>query len=161
METKELKIIPPEGYEIDKANSNLQKIVFKPTKKEELTYRDIAAKLFRSNKSFVANDILSCYPYGADYTNNPTLCTSRGQAQKLLAINKLMNTAKYLNENWIPDWSRKGPKFYFRIEIGEIIIGTAYSTLSSAVYFKTAELAERAKKILGEEVIKLALSTDW
>ena len=46
METKELKINIPEGYEIDKENSTLECIKFKPIKKY-ITYKDICAELFK------------------------------------------------------------------------------------------------------------------
>ena len=45
METKEIKINVPEGYEIDKENSTFECIKFKPIKKE-LTYEDVAEELF-------------------------------------------------------------------------------------------------------------------
>lgn len=48
METKELKIQAPEGYEIDKENSTLECIKFKPIKKN-ITYKDICNTLFAKN----------------------------------------------------------------------------------------------------------------
>lgn len=45
METKELKIQAPEGYEIDKENSTFECIKFKPIKKD-ITYEDICNNLF-------------------------------------------------------------------------------------------------------------------
>lgn len=40
METKELKIQVPKGYEIDKENSTFELIKFKPIKKY-ITYKDV------------------------------------------------------------------------------------------------------------------------
>ena len=48
METKEIKINIPEGYEMDKENSTFECIKFKPIKKE-LTYEDVAEELFSKN----------------------------------------------------------------------------------------------------------------
>ena len=44
METKELKIIPPERYEIDKENSTFECIKFKPIVKR---WRDNKDELFK------------------------------------------------------------------------------------------------------------------
>ncbi len=45
METKELKIQVPDGYEIDKENSTFECVKFKTIKKD-ITYDDICNNLF-------------------------------------------------------------------------------------------------------------------
>ena len=45
METKEVKINIPEGYEIDKENSTFECIKFKSSK-EYTTYKDVCVNLF-------------------------------------------------------------------------------------------------------------------
>lgn len=49
METKEVKIQIPEGYEIDKENSTFECIKFKSIKKN-ITYEDVCNKLFSKDK---------------------------------------------------------------------------------------------------------------
>lgn len=51
METKELKIEIPKGYEIDKENSTFERIVFKPIKKD-ITYEDVCNTLFKNNVGY-------------------------------------------------------------------------------------------------------------
>lgn len=51
METKEIKIQIPEGYEIDKENSTFDYIKLKPIKKN-ITYEDICEYLFKNKNSF-------------------------------------------------------------------------------------------------------------
>lgn len=47
METKEIKINIPEGYEIDKENSTFECIKFKPKKDiSNLTYEKVCRRLF-------------------------------------------------------------------------------------------------------------------
>ena len=90
--------------------------------------------------------------------------TSRKQLEKLLAINMLMNVAKYRNDGWQPDWSKEEEgKYYIQIENVSKNLGIDCTGLfnSAIVYFKSEELAEQAIEILGEETIKLALSTDY
>ena len=76
METKELKIQAPEGYEIDKENSTFERIKFKPIKKD-ITYRDVCKNLY------------------SIYDKNNT--TTRTQLERLLALNQLLNIATYYN----------------------------------------------------------------
>lgn len=166
MDSKNLTIIPPEGME---AYQEGNEIKFRPIEKK-LTYNDIAKKLFKNKiayypdaycniKSIDATDV-SCYD-----ANN---CTSEKQLKKLLAINQLMNVAKYLNGDWQPDWDNKNKikyKYYLYIDYpgNKIGIGIAYlaSCCSDSIYFKSEKLAQQAIDILGEETIKLALCTDW
>lgn len=167
METKEVKIQVPEGYEIDKENSTFELIKFKPIKKV-LTYEDVAEELFKDKKGYYTNKFGTILPdvlYDSQYLyiNN---CTSEKQVQKLLAINKLMNVARYLNGDWQPNWGNNDGheyKYYLFIDYPGNKIEIAYivSCCSDGIYFKSEELAQQAIGILGEETIKLALSTDW
>lgn len=161
MEEKELKIQIPEGYEIDKENSTFECIKFK---KKELTYNDIAEKLFKENYAFFINSYGQIEgTYIKDAYLAPNNYTSKKQAEKLLAINKLINVAKYLNGDWTPDWNDCGQnKYYLYLSNStNIYVSIVTSMSSNIVYFETRELAEKAIKILGEETIKLALSTDY
>lgn len=98
METKEVKIQVPEGYEIDKENSTFECVKFKPIKKD-ITYKDICNKLFIKNKigfyitdsGITDSNIINCY---AENKNN---ATNRKQLEKLLALNQLLNIAEYYN----------------------------------------------------------------
>lgn len=160
MEEKVLKIEIPEGYEIDKERSTFEKIVFKLKPKKE-SYLDISKELFYQKRAFYFSKfggITSAVICDGAYCD-PNNCTSEKQLRKLLAINQLMNTAKYLNGDWKP-----GQNYYkYTIVItrdNKVSIGATHLN-NEIVYFKTEELAKKAIEILGEETIKLALSTDW
>ena len=96
METKEIKINVPEGYEIDKENSTFECIKFKPIKKE-LTYEDMAEELF-SDIGFYIISNGGIIPFdktvGKDDKNN---ATNKNQLERLLALNQLLNIAEYYN----------------------------------------------------------------
>lgn len=155
---KEMKIIPPEGYEIDKENSTFEKIVFKKIE-EKLTYEKIAEKLFQCKKHYyIADD------GGIMGTSIGWLCPNAAptehQLKRLLAINKLMNVAYYFNDGWEPDWNDiEQEKFYIYYSNVSKTIEIDYNCVcnSGEVYFKSRELAGQAIQILGEETIKLAL----
>ena len=98
METKELKIQTPEGYEIDKENSTLECIKFKPIKKY-ITYKDICNTLFTKEQGFfisTSGDIeKEMFDYYVAIEKNNA--TNRKQLEKVLALNQLFNIATYYN----------------------------------------------------------------
>lgn len=160
MNTKEIKITVPEGYEIDKENSTFECIKFK---KKGLTYEDVAEKLFKDKKTYFICEqgnieiFTPASVVGASYANN---ATSEKQLQRLLAINKLMNVAEYLNGDWKPDWKNSNYSKWYIIwnhRLDKFIIDSAQLLQSNNVYFKTPDLALQAIEILGEEEVKLAL----
>lgn len=97
METKEIKINVPEGYEIDEENSTFECIKFKLIKKV-LTYKDMAEELFNNIYYFInkRGKIDSIREFDArDDKNN---ATHRKQLERLLALNQLLNIAEYYNK---------------------------------------------------------------
>lgn len=156
---KELKIEVPQGYEIDKENSTFEKIVFKKVE-EKLTYEKIADKLFQYKNHYYTTEtgiIIKCSPIG---WQRPNVAPTEHQLQRLLATNKLMNVAYYLNDDWKPDWEDENAYKYFLYynhENKKIAIDCNCITQKSSVYFKSEKLTEQAIEILGEETIKLAL----
>ena len=110
------------------------------------------------NKTYYIDSLsnISICNSGTIYYNNKINCTSEKQVRKLLAINKLMNVAKYLNGDWEPDFKKGGPKFFIYInDKNNIDISANYMLIKHFVYFRTKELAKQAIDILGEETIHL------
>ena len=97
MNTKEIKITVPEGYEIDKENSTFECIKFK--KKKGLTYDDVAKALFKGKMTKYFN-ALGEIKEGAMYSEYacPSNVVNATQAERIYAFNKLMNVANYLNK---------------------------------------------------------------
>ena len=104
METKNLTIKVPKGYEIDKENSTFECIKFKPIKKD-ITYQNVGEKIF-SNNVFYINyngeiDYYNQKEYPKDYNchyydkNN---ATNKKQLKRVLALNQLLNIAEYYNQ---------------------------------------------------------------
>lgn len=99
METKELKVQAPEGYEIDAENSTFECIKFKPIKKD-ITYEDVCNKLFERNSGYYINqygkiDSFCLASYKFDANNAP----NNKQLKRLLALNQLLNITEYYNNN--------------------------------------------------------------
>lgn len=97
METKEIKINVPEGYEIDEENSTFECIKLKPIEKE-LTYKDVAEELFSKNLfvSDINGKIFWISSSGSKLDKNNT--TNRKQLERLFALNQLLNIAEYYNK---------------------------------------------------------------
>ena len=86
MEIKDNKLIIdiPKGMELDTENTDVAKGVIMLRKKKVITYEDIVR-----------------YGFSVDIKN------------KIEAIQKLTNIAKYYNEDWKPDWNNsEEPKYY-------------------------------------------------
>lgn len=98
METKEIKINIPEGYEIDKENSTFEYIKFKPIK--NITYEDVCNNIFAKNYGYYIGPSgnicdTSLEEFTCDVNNTP----NKKQLEKLLALNQLMNIAYYYNHH--------------------------------------------------------------
>ena len=162
MKTQELKIVPPEGYEVDWDNSSNNIIRFKPIEKK-ITYQDVKEKLFpKSNVSyFLGHDGAIMQTFNIKYLSRELLLsTSIQQLEQIRALNKLMNVANYLNGDWKPDFTNKNQqKWCIEYDIESSMFGTDYSIYNkySVTYFKSAELALQAIEILGEDEVKKAL----
>lgn len=118
MENNQLTINIPEGMEIDLENSDLAKGIVK-FKKKNITYEDI----------------LQAYTiqYGS-------LVVSSRNIDKLLAVSKLMDIAKYYNGDWKPNWNNLNDCKYHIIYNGEYdTYEVDYSYIYSNIYFKNKE----------------------
>lgn len=157
------EIIAPEGME---PYVEGKEIKFKPAVKKQ-SYDDIAVALFKGKRAYyvdvdgkISNDRLETRTSLVE----PNNCTSLKQCQKLLAYNKLMNVAKYLNGGETVEYG-----YYICMHENavteDVSIGVASDTIGcirkGCINFETEELARQAIEILGEDTIKLALSTDW
>lgn len=96
METKEVKIQVPEGYEIDKENSTFEYIKFKPIKKN-ITYKEICEKLFKDSYHFIDGGGLINLYTGQKYKFNKNNASNHQQLKRILALNQLLNIAEYYN----------------------------------------------------------------
>lgn len=95
MKTKEVKIQVPEGYEIDREESTLDCIKFKPIKKI-ITYKDVCNELFKHSYYFISEHGLIIFYTGKNkFDTNNALTTH--QLEKILALNQLLNIAEYYN----------------------------------------------------------------
>ena len=123
IKNNQLTIDIPEGMEIDLENSDLTKgtIKFKP---KNITY----------------DDILQAYATDFGGLRVPNHCID-----KVLAISKLANIAKYYNKNWRPSWISPGQLkyyIYYSNENNKYQIGATTRCDYGAIYFRLRDYAQ-------------------
>ena len=103
METKELKIQVPEGYEIDKDNSTFECIKLRPIK--NITYEYVCNRIFNicngDTGYYIDNtgNIKKASGFSNEARNDKNNATNKKQLEKILALNQLLNIAEYYNRN--------------------------------------------------------------
>ena len=139
METKEMKIQVPEGYEIDKENSTFEKIVFKrkelPKSWEDLiTVKGYCVTTF----SKIEDCCEECYTY----KENKNIFPTREEAEACLALAQLCQLRDRYNDGWKPDWKDFEEKFNIFYSENKIVKGFGYIS-SSVLAFKTKEIRDK------------------
>ena len=122
IKNNQLTIDIPKGMEIDVEHSDLSKGIIK-FKQSTITYEDILQA------------------YTIEYGS---LVVSSRNIDKLLAVSKLMDIAKYYNGDWKPDWYSYASKFSisFNHTSRKYIVDSSDSRTSGNVLFKKSEDAQ-------------------
>ena len=126
-----------------------------------ITYDDISKELFLKKKQFfiLGKDIESGIAHDENYDDLDN-CTSEAQAKRMAAFNKLQNIAKYLNDGWKPNFKDSSKNWYI---FNDTLYGVTFNYTSNqgSVYFKNADLADEAIRLMGKESLDDLFSTDW
>lgn len=142
-----------------------------------ITYDDILKKLFLNKESFfVGNTTISPITTGINSYSHVNNCTSDAQARRVIAFNKLLNIAKYLNKEWEPNFDDTlQEKFYiaytgdepesdFPVDLlksYQVCCKVDEPVYESSIYFKTNKLAYEAIRLMGKDSLNDLFSTDW
>ena len=141
METKEMKIQVPEGYEIDREKSTFEKIVFKKVEKElpkswgELDnvsgyYVDKNSKVYNCINHITVDDNRNIFP-------------TREEAEECLALAQLCQLRDGYNGGWKPDWKDDREKKHCIEFFKGKIQKNYYHVLKKVLCFKTQELRDK------------------
>lgn len=132
------------------------------TQKKSITYDDVLKELFLDKiASWVGRTKIYTATIGVVNYNDQNNCTTEAQAKRLLAFNKLMNIAKYLNGDWKPDFDGNHENWNICKE-GDTFLAMYTRFVDKAnVYFKSADLADEAIRLMGEDSLNDLFSTDW
>lgn len=156
MNTKELNIVVPDGYEIDEENSTLNKILFKqikPISWEHLNsitgYYVISNFEVRSASSFDSKK------------SDKNIFKTEAQAKEYIALAKIsqlipLYIKRYYEENpsWEPNWVRSECKYCIGV-VKDSFYVISQIHLKFFIAFPTEEIAE---KFLSEQAVLLRLA---
>ena len=126
IKNNQLTIEIPEGMKIDTENSDLTKGIIK-FKTKTLDYKTIYCKI--CNKSLVID-------------------SHKEDENRLRAISKLMNIARYYNKDWKPDWnnSREGKWYIYYDHTSRKYIVSSHTNYNEGdIYFKNSEDAKAVR----------------
>ena len=124
IKNNQLTIDIPKGMEIDTENSDFTKGIIK-FKLDGNTYANIEKILSIKNTS-------------------TSITVSKNNKHKLLAIDKLMNIARYYNKDWQPNWNEGELKYFIVLNHCSNTYGIDYDQNynSDVVYFKNKKDAQ-------------------
>ena len=140
METKELKIQVPEGYEIDRENSTFEKVVFKKVENElpkswEDLYEvggwfvDFHSKVVTSGSMRTADSVKNRFP-------------TKEEAEACIALAQLCQLRDRYNDGWKPDWNDVNEKYIIYFHADKIIRGDTCRA-QSVFHFKAKKLRDK------------------
>jgi len=146
---KEVKITPPEGYEVDKENSTFECIKFKP----------IEPQLPKTWEEFCETHPVKpgeCYLGSGVYSNITkinyknvrralpmTMLPSLEYAKAMLALCQLIQLRECYNDGWKPDWTDANSyKFCLRCSNNRVVKETLFVE-QRVMAFKTINLRDK------------------
>ena len=153
MESKEVKIEVPQGYEIDKEKSTFEKIIFKKISENPKTWEDYCklTKGSRSNYATTTNMVNK-----DRYTGTYNEFTTKERAEQFIALGKLMQLRDY--------WVRGYKEFKYALLVtrnGDIITydWSGYPTYPHilTLTFPTKEMVEEFKECFSDLIKKAFL----
>lgn len=131
---RELNIIPPIGYEVDRQKSTFEKIIFKKIPEKPITWEEYCA-LTKGSPSFYAR----CNAVDTNcFTSEYNEFSTRKRAEQFIALGRLLQLRDY----WV-----KHSKFKDAIGVftwsGGVIVTNACDINDCALTFPTQEMADK------------------
>lgn len=132
------------------------------TQEKPITYDDILKELFLDKlTSWIGQSKIYTAMVGRANYDDQNNCTTEAQAKRLLAFNKLMNIAKYLNGEWMPNFDGFHRNWSICKDGDTFTAKYTQMFNRASVYFKSEEAACEAVRIMGKDSLNDLFSTDW
>ena len=142
-----MKIIPPEGYEVDEKNSTFECIKFKPIKSQfPKTWEEFCeTHPVKPGECYIGSgaysDITKINHENIRKALPMTMLPSLEDAKAMLALCQLIQLRDCYNDGWQPDWNEEYNKWCIEVFRGKI--DTATHTVAARVLaFKSRELMD-------------------
>lgn len=150
METKEVKIEVPQGYEIDKEKSTFEKIVFKKINNTPKTWEEYCS-LMEGKKVYHT----SCnYIIISSFSDAHNMFSTKERAKQFIALGQLIQLRDY----WVRGY--KEFKYALLVTRNENILAydwSGYHTYPHILTFPTKEMAEEFKECFSDLIKKAFL----
>lgn len=137
---KEIKITPPDGYEIDKDNSTFEKIVFKEIKKGLPKKWEDLEKLEGYYVSASYSRVISDDEYRL-HPDNKCVFLTKEQAQASIALAQLTQLREVYRQGWKPNWNNMSQEKYQVIN-QRGILKVFRSDINGFISFQSRKVAE-------------------
>lgn len=138
---KELKIIPPIGYEIDRQKSTFEKIIFKKIPENPKTWEDYCS-LMKGKKVYYT---YCNYVIVSDFSDTHDKFATKERARQFIALGKLLQLRDY----WVKGYS----EFKYAV-YGDRLDGTAICDWCENTHypltFPTKEMTEEFKECFSD-----------
>jgi len=148
---KEIKITPPEGYEVDKEHSTFECIKFKPIKSQLPKSWEEFCEVYpieQKGGAYINNvsNILVLNKGSRNPHTDKNVLPSEEMAEAALALCQLLQLRDCYNQGWQPDWD-EGTLKYCMVPTGKYEVKINYSyQIPRVLHFKTRELCEAFKE---------------
>lgn len=141
METKEMKIQAPEGYEIDREKSTFEKIVFKKIERElPKSWEEL--KVVEGFYIDEDSHIHDC-PMVDVLRKNKNVFPTEEEAEACLALAQLCQLRDRYNDGWKPDWEDYEQFKWCIVFFKDNIRVAEYLFIKKMLAFKTEELRDK------------------
>lgn len=131
---RELNIIPPIGYEVDRQKSTFEKIIFKKSPENPITWEDYCA-LTKGSPSFYAR----CNAVDTNcFTSEYNEFSTRERAEQFIALGRLLQLRDY----WVKHSKFKDAIGVFTWNDG-VIVTNECDVNDCALTFPTQEMADK------------------
>ena len=137
MESKELKIEVPEGYEIDKEKSTFEKIIFKKIPENPKTWEEYCKLTKGSDSNYASTtNMVNKDRYTGSYNEFAT----KERAEQFIALGKLLQLRDY--------WVKGYDTFSYIVwsnNVRRVFVCDRYGVTPNPLTFPTKEMAEEFK----------------
>lgn len=134
---KELKIIPPIGYEIDRQKSTFEKIIFKKIPENTKTWEEYCNCTRYKDVSHFWSESLKSYAKGT-FTGYYNEFSTKERLQQFIALGKLLQLRDY----WVKNHKFKDAIGVFTLS-NEVIVTNECDINDCAITFPTQEMADK------------------
>lgn len=147
MDTKDIKgieIVAPEGYEVDKTNSTLERIVFKKKYDKPRSWNEYACNFDALGKCYfsgIDGNLIQINGHFLSDSQKKNVYNTKEEAEAFRALMQLRQLRKAWVGDWEPNWEVNNSKYVILVIDGNIRV-ISNINISRCLSFPDREMAE-------------------